>query len=72
MEFKEIVMKRYAAKKFDGRPIPESKVKELLLPYLLLPFGLSLSELLILLNECRNYSKLKLLFLLSQQFHQER
>jgi len=30
MEFKEIVMKRYAVKKFDGRSIPEAKMHELL------------------------------------------
>jgi nitroreductase/dihydropteridine reductase len=29
MEFKDIVMHRYATKKFDGRKIPEAKVKEL-------------------------------------------
>ena len=30
MEFKEIVMKRYATKKFDGKKIPQNKVDELL------------------------------------------
>jgi len=30
MEFKDIVMSRYATKKFDGRKIPEDKVNELL------------------------------------------
>jgi nitroreductase/dihydropteridine reductase len=30
MEFKEIVMSRYATKKFDGRKIPEAKISELL------------------------------------------
>ena len=30
MEFKEIVMKRYATKKFDGKMIPQAKVEELL------------------------------------------
>jgi nitroreductase len=30
MEFKEIVMKRYATKKFDGNKIPENKFNELL------------------------------------------
>ncbi len=30
MEFSEIVMSRYATKKFDGRKIPETKVNELL------------------------------------------
>jgi len=30
MEFKQIVMARYATKKFDGRKIPEAKVDELL------------------------------------------
>jgi nitroreductase len=30
MEFSEIVMSRYATKKFDGRKIPESKVDDLL------------------------------------------
>lgn len=30
MEFKEIVMKRYATKNFDGKKIPEEKVNELL------------------------------------------
>src|SRR3989338_2171286 len=30
MEFKQIVMERYATKLFDGRKIPESKVNELL------------------------------------------
>ncbi|MDD1663818.1 MAG: NAD(P)H-dependent oxidoreductase [Methanomicrobiales archaeon] len=29
MEFKDIVMKRYAVKKFDGRKVPDSKMKEL-------------------------------------------
>jgi len=29
MEFKEIVMSRYATKKFDGRKLPEQKVNEL-------------------------------------------
>ena len=30
MEFRKIVMSRYATKKFDGRKIPEAKVNELL------------------------------------------
>jgi len=30
MEFRDIVMQRYATKKFDGRKIPEGKIKELL------------------------------------------
>jgi nitroreductase len=30
MEFKEIVMSRYATKKFDGKKIPEAKISELL------------------------------------------
>ena len=30
MEFREIVMSRYATKKFDGRTIPETKINELL------------------------------------------
>ena len=30
MEFKDIVMQRYATKKFDGRKVPEAKMKELL------------------------------------------
>jgi len=30
MEFKEIVMNRYATKKFDGKKIPQEKVNELL------------------------------------------
>ena len=30
MEFKDIVMKRYATKAFDGKKVPESKIKELL------------------------------------------
>jgi len=29
MEFKDIVMQRYATKKFDGRKVPETKMKEL-------------------------------------------
>ena len=29
MEFKDIVMQRYAAKKFDGRRVPEGKMQEL-------------------------------------------
>jgi nitroreductase/dihydropteridine reductase len=29
MEFREIVMQRYATKKFDGRKVPEAKMKEL-------------------------------------------
>lgn len=30
MEFKDIVMQRYATKKFDGKKIPEAKMKELI------------------------------------------
>ena len=30
MEFADIVMSRYATKKFDGRKIPEKKIDELL------------------------------------------
>lgn len=30
MEFKDIVMSRYATKKFDGKKLPESKINELL------------------------------------------
>ncbi len=30
MEFKDIVMKRYATKKFDGKKIPDAKIHELL------------------------------------------
>jgi nitroreductase len=30
MEFREIVMSRYATKKFDGRKVPEEKISELL------------------------------------------
>jgi len=30
MELKEVVAQRYAAKHFDGRPIPEDKIRELL------------------------------------------
>jgi nitroreductase len=29
MEFRDVVMQRYATKKFDGRPIPEAKIREL-------------------------------------------
>ena len=29
MEFKDIVMQRYATKKFDGRRVPEARIKEL-------------------------------------------
>jgi nitroreductase len=29
MEFRDIVMKRYATKKFDGRKVPEAKMREL-------------------------------------------
>jgi nitroreductase len=29
MEFKDIVMQRYATKKFDGRKVPDAKMKEL-------------------------------------------
>ena len=29
MEFKDIVMQRYATKKFDGKKVPEAKMKEL-------------------------------------------
>jgi len=29
MEFKDIVMQRYATKKFDGRKVPEAKMREL-------------------------------------------
>jgi nitroreductase len=29
MEFRDIVMRRYATKKFDGRTVPEAKMKEL-------------------------------------------
>jgi nitroreductase len=30
MEFKDIVMQRYATKKFDGKKIPEAKINELI------------------------------------------
>ena len=30
MEFKEIVMQRYATKQFDGKIVPEEKINELL------------------------------------------
>lgn len=30
MEFKEIVMKRYATKKFDGKRVPDDKIRELI------------------------------------------
>jgi nitroreductase/dihydropteridine reductase len=30
MEFKEVVMKRYATKKFDGKKVPEEKIGELI------------------------------------------
>ena len=30
MEFKDIVMSRYATKKFDGKKLPESKINEVL------------------------------------------
>jgi nitroreductase / dihydropteridine reductase len=30
MEFRDIVMKRYATKKFDGKKIPEAKINELI------------------------------------------
>ena len=42
MEFSEIVMKRYAAKKFDGKLVPEAKVTELkeMIRYSASSFGL--------------------------------
>ncbi|HIJ02108.1 NAD(P)H-dependent oxidoreductase [Candidatus Woesearchaeota archaeon] len=42
MEFREIVMKRYATKSFDGRAIPEIKISELmeLIRYSTSSFGL--------------------------------
>ena len=30
MEFKEIVMQRYAVKKFNGKVVPEEKINELI------------------------------------------
>ena len=42
MEFSEIVMKRYAVKKFDGKLVPEAKVRELeeMIRYSASSFGL--------------------------------
>jgi nitroreductase len=42
MEFSEIVMKRYAVKKFDGRKVPEEKVRQLedIIRYSASSFGL--------------------------------
>src|SRR4030067_2098600 len=42
MEFKDIVMQRYATKKFDGKRIPEAKVNELLELVRFAPSGLNL------------------------------
>jgi nitroreductase/dihydropteridine reductase len=41
VEFQEIVAQRYATKLFDGRPVPESKVAELLGLVRLAPSGLN-------------------------------
>jgi len=41
MEFKEIVMQRYATKKFDGKPVPEEKIDELLELVRFAPSGLN-------------------------------
>jgi nitroreductase / dihydropteridine reductase len=42
MEFKEIVEKRYACRKFDGRSLPAGKVDELIEMVRLAPSGLNL------------------------------
>jgi len=42
MEFSEIIMQRYATKLFDGRPIPEAKVAELLELVRWAPSGLNI------------------------------
>jgi nitroreductase len=42
MEFKEIVSKRYATKKFDGKRIPEDKIEELLELIRLAPSAINL------------------------------
>jgi nitroreductase / dihydropteridine reductase len=42
MEFKEIVQKRYAVKKFDGQPVPEKIISELLELARLAPSALNL------------------------------
>lgn len=42
MEFKEIVQKRYATKKFDGKMIPEAKIEELIELIRLAPSAINL------------------------------
>lgn len=42
MEFKEIVMQRYATKQFDGKIVPEEKINELLEMIRFAPSGLNL------------------------------
>lgn len=42
MQFSEIVMQRYATKKFDGRKIPEEKVREIIEYVRLAPSALNL------------------------------
>ena len=42
MEFREVVMQRYAAKKFDGKKIPDDKIKELVELIRLAPSSLNL------------------------------
>lgn len=42
MEFKEIVMQRYATKQFDGKIVPEEKINELLELIRFAPSGLNL------------------------------
>ncbi len=42
MEFQEIIAQRYATKVFDGKPVPETKVAELLELVRLAPSGLNI------------------------------
>jgi nitroreductase/dihydropteridine reductase len=46
MVFAEIVMSRYATKKFDGRNIPENKINELLEMVRFAPSALNLQPTL--------------------------
>ena len=42
MEFQDIIAQRYATKLFDGRPVPEAKVAELLELVRMAPSGLNI------------------------------
>ena len=45
MEFRDIVMKRYATKKFDGKKIPEAKINELIELIRFAPSAINLQRL---------------------------